>query len=34
MEYDREYIQKMSLWLDLQIMVRTVWAVISCRGAY
>jgi exopolysaccharide biosynthesis polyprenyl glycosylphosphotransferase len=34
MEYDREYVTKMSLWLDLQILVRTVWVVLSCRGAY
>jgi lipopolysaccharide/colanic/teichoic acid biosynthesis glycosyltransferase len=33
-EYDREYVTKMSLWLDLQILVRTVWVVLSCRGAY
>jgi exopolysaccharide biosynthesis polyprenyl glycosylphosphotransferase len=34
MEYDREYVRGMSLWLDLQILLRTVWAVISCRGAF
>ena len=34
MEYDREYVRNMSLWLDLQILLRTVWVVISCRGAY
>jgi lipopolysaccharide/colanic/teichoic acid biosynthesis glycosyltransferase len=34
MEYDREYVSKMSVWLDLQILVRTVWVVLSCRGAY
>jgi exopolysaccharide biosynthesis polyprenyl glycosylphosphotransferase len=34
MEYDREYVRKMSFWLDLQILLRTVWVVISCRGAY
>ena len=34
MEYDREYISRLSLWLDLSILVRTVWAVLSCRGAY
>src|SRR5205823_4684074 len=34
MEFDREYIRKMSLQLDLSILVRTVWAVLSCRGAY
>lgn len=34
MEYDREYVRKLSFWLDLSILVRTVWAVLSCRGAY
>jgi exopolysaccharide biosynthesis polyprenyl glycosylphosphotransferase len=34
MEYDREYVSAMSLWLDLRILIRTVGAVISCRGAY
>ena len=34
MEYDREYVRDMSFWLDVQILLRTVWVVISCRGAY
>jgi exopolysaccharide biosynthesis polyprenyl glycosylphosphotransferase len=34
MEFDREYVRNISLWLDLQILLRTVWVVISCRGAY
>lgn len=34
MEYDREYISNMTLWVDLSILVRTVWAVLSTRGAY
>jgi exopolysaccharide biosynthesis polyprenyl glycosylphosphotransferase len=34
MEYDREYVSNLSLALDLSILVRTVWAVLSCRGAY
>lgn len=34
MAYDREYVRNMSFWLDLQILLRTVWVVISCRGAY
>jgi exopolysaccharide biosynthesis polyprenyl glycosylphosphotransferase len=34
MEYDREYVRNMSFWLDVQILVRTVWVVVSCRGAY
>jgi exopolysaccharide biosynthesis polyprenyl glycosylphosphotransferase len=34
MEYDRQYVSNMSLWLDLTILVRTVGAVLSCKGAY
>jgi exopolysaccharide biosynthesis polyprenyl glycosylphosphotransferase len=34
MEYDRLYVRHMSLWLDLTILVRTVGAVLSMRGAY
>ena len=34
MEYDREYVRNMSLWLDLKILVSTVSAVLSMRGAY
>jgi exopolysaccharide biosynthesis polyprenyl glycosylphosphotransferase len=34
MEYDREYVRNMSLLLDVRILLRTVWVVISCRGAY
>jgi exopolysaccharide biosynthesis polyprenyl glycosylphosphotransferase len=34
MEYDREYVRGLSLWLDLKILARTIGAVISCRGAY
>jgi exopolysaccharide biosynthesis polyprenyl glycosylphosphotransferase len=34
MEYDREYISNVTLWVDLSILVRTVWAVLSTRGAY
>jgi exopolysaccharide biosynthesis polyprenyl glycosylphosphotransferase len=34
MAFDREYVRNMSLWLDVQILLRTVWVVISCRGAY
>jgi lipopolysaccharide/colanic/teichoic acid biosynthesis glycosyltransferase len=34
MEYDREYVRGMSLWLDLTILFRTVGAVLSTRGAY
>jgi exopolysaccharide biosynthesis polyprenyl glycosylphosphotransferase len=31
---DLKYIQEWSLWLDIIIMLKTPWAVISCRGAY
>ncbi len=34
MEYDRQYVSNMSLWLDLAILARTVGAVLSMRGAY
>jgi len=34
MEFDREYVNNRSLLLDFQILVRTVWVVLSCRGAY
>lgn len=34
MEYDREYVRGISLALDLSILVRTVWAVASCKGAF
>ena len=34
MEYDREYVRDLSLRLDLSILLQTVWAVLSCRGAY
>jgi lipopolysaccharide/colanic/teichoic acid biosynthesis glycosyltransferase len=34
MEYDREYVRHLSLWLDLSILVRTVGAVLTMRGAY
>jgi lipopolysaccharide/colanic/teichoic acid biosynthesis glycosyltransferase len=31
---DIRYVQKWSLWLDLKIIFRTPFAVVSCRGAY
>ena len=34
MEYDREYIARMSLVLDLALLFRTVWVVLSAKGAY
>jgi exopolysaccharide biosynthesis polyprenyl glycosylphosphotransferase len=33
-EDDLYYIQNYSIWLDLQIILRTVWVVISGKGAY
>jgi exopolysaccharide biosynthesis polyprenyl glycosylphosphotransferase len=34
MEFDREYVRELSFWLDIQILFRTVWVVLNCRGAY
>jgi exopolysaccharide biosynthesis polyprenyl glycosylphosphotransferase len=33
-EDDLYYIQNYSIWLDLQIMVRTIWVVLIGRGSY
>ena len=33
-EDDLYYIQNYSIWLDLQILVRTIWVVLIGRGAY
>ena len=33
-EDDLYYIQNHSIWLDLQIILRTIWVVISGKGAY
>jgi lipopolysaccharide/colanic/teichoic acid biosynthesis glycosyltransferase len=33
-EDDLYYIQNYSIWLDLQILVRTIWVVLSGKGAY
>jgi len=33
MELDMEYIDKWSIWLDLQILARTIPAVIKGSGA-
>jgi lipopolysaccharide/colanic/teichoic acid biosynthesis glycosyltransferase len=34
MAHDREYVYRLSLWVDLAILWRTLWVVLSCRGAY
>lgn len=34
MDFDREYVYGLSFWVDMQILVRTVGAVIGGRGAY
>jgi lipopolysaccharide/colanic/teichoic acid biosynthesis glycosyltransferase len=33
-EDDLYYIQNYSIWLDLQILVRTLWVVLMGRGSY
>lgn len=33
MRMDARYIRKTSLWTDLKILIKTIWAVISGRGA-
>jgi lipopolysaccharide/colanic/teichoic acid biosynthesis glycosyltransferase len=34
MAFDREYVYGLSFCVDMVILVRTAWAVLSCRGAY
>jgi exopolysaccharide biosynthesis polyprenyl glycosylphosphotransferase len=34
MEYDREYIRRLSFWLDVTILARTLWVVMVGCGAY
>src|SRR5205807_9828908 len=34
MAYDREYVYGLSFLVDLAILLRTAWAVLSCRGAF
>jgi lipopolysaccharide/colanic/teichoic acid biosynthesis glycosyltransferase len=31
---DLRYANEKSIWLDLKIILKTPWAVISCKGAY
>jgi lipopolysaccharide/colanic/teichoic acid biosynthesis glycosyltransferase len=33
-EEDLYYIQNYSIWLDLQIIVRTIWVVLVGKGSY
>jgi exopolysaccharide biosynthesis polyprenyl glycosylphosphotransferase len=33
-EYDLYYIQNYSIWLDIQILVRTIWVVLIGKGSY
>jgi len=32
--FDEYYVRNWSLWLDIHILLRTVWAVIQQEGAY
>jgi Undecaprenyl-phosphate galactose phosphotransferase WbaP len=32
--YDRYYVQNWSVWLDIYILLRTIWVVVSRDGAY
>ena len=32
--FDTEYLRNWSLWIDVTLVFRTIWAVISARGAY
>lgn len=34
MRMDMEYVHNWSLWLDVKLMVRTLWVMLSGRGAY
>ena len=33
MDYDREYLETASLWFDLELLIRSVYVVITCTGA-
>jgi Undecaprenyl-phosphate galactose phosphotransferase WbaP len=32
--YDEYYVRNWSVWLDIYILIRTVWTVVRCKGAY
>jgi lipopolysaccharide/colanic/teichoic acid biosynthesis glycosyltransferase len=34
MALDREYVKRICFWVDVTILLRTILAVLSCRGAY
>lgn len=31
--YDFQYIQKQSIWLDIKIILKTIWVICSCKDA-
>jgi lipopolysaccharide/colanic/teichoic acid biosynthesis glycosyltransferase len=32
--FDLRYMREWSLWLDIKILLKTPWVVLTCRGAY
>jgi lipopolysaccharide/colanic/teichoic acid biosynthesis glycosyltransferase len=33
-EDDLYYIQNYSIWLDIQILIQTIWIIVRGKGAY
>ncbi len=33
-EFDLRYIREWSFWLDMEILLKTVWVVLSQKNAY
>jgi lipopolysaccharide/colanic/teichoic acid biosynthesis glycosyltransferase len=33
-QYDEYYIRNWSIWLDLYVLMRTIWVVLRLEGAY